>query len=326
MLNKANFSKELLKRLYEDEKLTTFQIAEKLKCCQTTIWKKLKEHNIPSRLSGMKRVTLTKEELKDFYTNKKLSTWQIEEKTKIPRGTIYRKLKEFGISTRDRSDSQVIYPKKDFSGNLLEKAYLIGFRLGDLGVRKQYPHSKIICVASGSTIKEQIDLINGLFEKYGHVWIKKTKDNKINIQTFLNESFDFLLPKEFPLWIQKNEKLFFSFLAGFSDAEGCISKSNKVDYYSLGNYDNKTLFRICKNLNKFGIKCNEPRSDNRKGKFNSEGYSYRSDYWSIRIYNKKNLLKLLLKLKPFIKHENKIKDLNNSVDNIIRRNNEKAKK
>jgi biotin operon repressor len=326
MLDKTIFSKRLLKQLYEKEKLTTFQIAKELGCSQTTIWKKFKEYNLPLRLSGREKINLTKKELYNLYITKKLSTWKIGEKTKISRSTIHRKLKEFKIFTRDRSDSHLIYPKKDFSRDLLEKAYLIGFKLGDLGVKKQYPNSKVICVASGSTIKEQINLINRLFERYNYVWIKKTKTNKINVQTFLNESFNFLLSKEFPLWVEKNGKFFFSFLAGFSDAEGCIRKNNKIDYYSIGNYNNKILFRIYKNLNKLGIKCNKPRSDNRKGKFNSEGYPYRSNYWSIRIYDKKNLLKLLLKLKPLIKHENKIKDLNNSVSNIIKRNDKRNKK
>ena len=313
-------SKEQFHDLYINKELTTFQIAEKFNCSQTTIWKKLKEFNIKPRLSGTKRVKITKNELADLYVIQKFSTWQIEKKLNIPRGTVYRKLKEYGIKIRDLSTANIIYPKSDFSGDLIEKAYLIGFRIGDLGVRKQYLNSKTICVASGSTIPEQIKLIKNLFKKYSKVWIKKTKRGKINIQVILNQSFDFLLDKTFPKWIARDKRIFFSFLAGFTDAEGAIRISNKMAYFSLGNYDKTLLYIIHANLNRFGIKCNVPKEDNRKGTKNTQGYRYTSNYWSLRVHDKENLLKLIASIKPYIKHELKKRDLNNAIENINYRN------
>jgi len=327
MSQKVNISKEQLNKLYEKEKLTTYQIANKLGCCQATIWKKLIEFGIRRRAPHELNSNVpSKNELIRFYINKKLSTWEIEKKYGYCRGTIHRKLKEFRIKTRDRADSHIIYKRTNFSENLIEKAYLIGFRLGDLGVRKIYPNSKTICVASGSTIKEQIDLIKGLFERYGKVWIQKTKDNKINIQTNLNESFSFLLSKEFPKWVSNNKETFFSFLAGFSDAEGCISKSNKLDYYSLSVCDDSILNIIKNNLNKFGIKCKKLYFNKRKGKQTFEKYKFNHDYWSLRIYDKNNLLKLLTELKPYTKHKNKVKALNIAIDSINMRNKKYGKK
>jgi len=321
MPNKIDISKEKLSKLYEKDKLTTYQIAGKLGCCQATIWKRLIQFGIKRRRSYELNSNIpTKKELLRYYIKNKLSTWKIEKKYGFCRGTIHKKLREYGIKTRDRADSHIIYPRKNFSEDLIEKAYLIGFRIGDLGVRKICPNSKTISVASGSTIKEQIDLIRGLFEGYGKIWIQKTKDGKINIQANLDESFNFLLSKEFPGWIEKNKEHFFSFLAGFTDAEGNISISNNMAYYGLGNYDQKLLFMIHKNLNKFGIICKEPRSDNRNGQMNSQGYRYNSNYWGFRVYNKKYLLNLLLELRPYIKHENKIKALNIAIANIDNRN------
>ncbi|MDD5133367.1 MAG: hypothetical protein PHD81_01395 [Candidatus Nanoarchaeia archaeon] len=311
--------KEDLVNLYEKEKLTTFQIAEKLNCCQATIWKRLKEYDIKTRISGIERVKITKEKLFDLYINKKYSTWKIEKITEIPRGTIHRKLKEFGIQSRDISDSHIIYEKRDFSGDPLEKAYLIGFRIGDLGVRKRGAKSKLICVASGSTIEEQIILIKNLFKNYGKVWIKKSKNNKINVYVYLNLSFGFLLDKKIPKELEKNKKLFFAFLGGFTDAEGSMKLNKNMAYYSLGNYDSKLLFKIYNYLNKYGIKCNKPHSDNRIGTFNSQGYKYNSNYWTLKICRKEELYKLLKELKPHIKHKNKIKDLNIVENNLIER-------
>ena len=320
MSKRVEISKRLLKQLYEKEGFNTFQIADKLKCCQATIWKRLKKYGIKPRLPGVERANLSKEKLEELYLNKKLSTWEIEKKLSIPRGTIHRKLKEFDIKTRDRADSHIIFFRKDFSGNLIEKAYLIGFRLGDLGVRKVYPNSKTILVASGSTIKEQIDLIKRLFERYGRIWIKDS-NSKTNIQAYLNESFNFLLSKECPDWILNNKSTFFSFLAGFSDAEGNIGVYNKMARFSLGNYNKELLFNIYKTLNKYGIRCNKPISDKRKGKFNCEGYKYANNYWHLKICNKNDLLILFTELKPYIKHKNKIKALNSAMENIKLRNN-----
>ena len=56
----SNLSKKILLHLYEKEKLTTSQIAEKMNCCQATIWKRLKEYGIASRLPGTERVNLDK--------------------------------------------------------------------------------------------------------------------------------------------------------------------------------------------------------------------------------------------------------------------------
>jgi hypothetical protein len=204
----------------------------------------------------------------------------------IPRGTIYRKIKELGIM-RDRATSHIIYPKKDFGENLIEKAYLIGFRIGDLRVRKQYKNSKTICIACSSTIPEQIELIDSLFSKYGRVWIKKYKETKIiHSETFVNESFNFLLSKKVPGWVLNSKICFFSFLAGFIDAEGHIGIYNGMARFSIGNYDSKILFMIHNNLKKYKINCKKPFSDNRKGKANNQGYEYRQNYWNLSI-NKK---------------------------------------
>ena len=195
---------------------------------------------------------------------------------------------------------------------------MIGFRIGDLGVRKIYTNSKTICVASGSTVKEQIDLIKNLFEKYGKIWVK-TKKGKINIQINLNESFEFLLSKKVPIWILNNEDYFLSFLAGFTDAEGCISINNGMAYYSLGNCDFNLLSIIREKLNKLEFSCNISTSK-RKGKPTIDGYFFSSDYHQLRIDRKAVLLQLFTKLKTFIKHENKIKALNMAIENIGQRN------
>ena len=320
MSRKVTISKEEFQDLYENRKLTTFQIARKFNCCQATIWKKFKEFNIDARLPGVDRVNISKEQLKDLYINKKHSTWKIERELGIPRGTIHRKLKEFGIKTRDRADSHITNLRKDFSGDLIEKSYLIGFRLGDLGVRKIWPNSKTITVDSGSTIKEQIDLIEKLFDNYGIVRIKTTKGDKINVWIGLNESFNFLLSKKVPFWIKNNKRYFLSFLAGFTDAEGSFFITNGMAAYSIGNYDKEILELISEKLNEFGVICRGPYEGKTKNYVNSQGYKHNQNYFNIRVSRKDSLLELFHLLKPYIQHKNKIEALKKAEDNIITRN------
>jgi predicted DNA-binding protein YlxM (UPF0122 family) len=315
-----NIEKETIKRMYEKEKLNTYEIANKLGCSQGTIWNNLKKYRIKTRKRNELRSKVpSKEELIRLYTENRLSTWEIQKRYGYSRSTIHLKLKEFNIQIRNRSESHIIYPKFNFSGDLIEKAYLIGFRIGDLGVRKQYTNSRTITIASGSTIQEQINLINNLFKAYSKVWIKRCKE-KTNVQIIVNESFSFLLSKDYPSWIEKNEDYFYSFLAGFTDAEGNISISNNMAYFGLGNYDKLILFKIYEHLNKLGVICNKPLCSHMEGKFNKQGFRYNADYWSLRIHRKKYLLELLKNLSPYLKHENKVKALNIAITNIIERN------
>lgn len=320
MAKRVKISRAGLNKLYSHEKLSTYQLAKKFDCCQATIWKSLVKFGIKRRTPyELNSNVPSKKELIQFYLNEKLSTWAIQKKYGFSRGTVYRKLKEYGLAIRDRADSHISLERKDFSRDLIEKAYLTGFRLGDLGVRRVWPNSKTILVASGSTIPEQIELIKKLFDPYCRVWIKKTKNGKINISASLNETFDFLLSKKIPVWSVDNKKTFFAFLAGFSDAEGHIGIYNNMAKFGIGNYNLQILNFLKKGLKKYKIHS-RIYTDNRKGSSNSEGYVYGNNYNSLYVSIKKDLLSLFYNLKPYLKHELKIKALKKAEDNIIERN------
>ncbi len=108
---------------------------------------------------------------------------------------------------RNKVEAAIIHPRHSFSGNQAEKAYLIGFRLGDLNVRMDLPTSKTIHVRCGTTIPAQVDLIRGLFEPYGHVNTRKGTIGETQVECHLDMSFDFLLPKEdrVPDWVTPDD-------------------------------------------------------------------------------------------------------------------------
>lgn len=266
---------------------------------------------------------ITRESLEELYINKHLSTWKIAKILGCARSTVYAKAILFKIPVRTRAESHVIYPRKEFSGNLVEKAYLIGFRVGDLRVRKFYKNSETIKIDCGSTKQEQIDLINSLFSSYGRVWISKPNQRGvIQIESFLNTSFSFLLPKDPAKWIFRRKKYFFGFLAGFTDAEGSIfiSRKQKQAIYALGNYNLPLLKTIKFYLNKYNMKTHELKCSKRQGLLASHGYRYNHDYWTLTISRKTDLIRLFNLIGPNLKHKNKIEQIKKAIENIEERN------
>lgn len=120
-------------------------------------------------------IVIPRNQLEDFYEKQRLSirklakiyncgatTIQLAKIYSCSFKTILNRFREYNIKTRDISEAHLKYPKKDFSGDLIEKAYIIGFRIGDLHVRRYEENGKIILVQCGSTCPEQIILIRNL--------------------------------------------------------------------------------------------------------------------------------------------------------------------
>lgn len=322
-MNRVDISKDRLKNLYINQKLTTYQIASIFNCCQATIWKRLVNYRIPRRLSYIP-VDLTREQLKRWYLGKKLSTWKIEKLFGYPRGTVYRKLREFEITTRNIAASHIFSMRKNFSKDRLEKAYLIGFRIGDLNVSKRGPQSETIIVKCGTTQKSQLVLFRNLFQKYGPILEgKPTKQGKINIQANLDLSFLFLLENN---WHSHNlvfnkRNTFFSFLAGFSDAEGSfmITKDGQANF-ALGNYNRSLLDKIKFSLATFGVEVPKITTFFGKGLPTYDIYKRNNNYHTLHCSRKKYLLKLVSYLKPYLRHPDKIKKVKILEKNIEMRN------
>ncbi len=267
---------------------------------------------------------IAKEELEKYYVKQRLSSRKIAKIYKCAYSTIDRKVKQYGFPVRTLASAHVIYPRKNFSGDLIEKAYLLGFRIGDLRVRKVYKNSETIHIDCGSTKKEQIELIVRLFKSYGRVWVSKPNNKgAIQAECFLNDSFDFLLNanlNRIEPWICKNKKYFASFLAGFTDAEGSIFITQNQAIYSLGNYDIGLLKQIRKFLKRFYIDSPKIVRSVRKGLVASHGYKYNQDYWILRISRKIELLKLFRLISPYLKHVKRLKDIRLARENITLRN------
>jgi hypothetical protein len=273
-----------------------------------------------------KIIKIPKETLLNLYTKKFLSSYQIAKELGCSQTLVMKKLKIYKISTRTIQEGKALtkpkYKRKNFTGTDGEKAYLIGFRLGDLYVSKTHPNSPTIRISSNSTKANQINLIRGLFIPYGHVKeIGPDKKGATNIRTYLNNTFNFLVPKypNIPSWILKSKEYSVAFFAGYVDAEGTFAISNRNQpLFSIKSQDKGILSDIHKHiLPRIGVKT---RFQFVRAKDSIMlGIKSNKDVFGIFVYNKRDLLSILTALLPYLKHKKrkgdalKVKKLINHV-------------
>lgn len=270
------------------------------------------------------KIEISKKELEKLYLKEKKSKYKIGEIYNCSFKTILNRLREYKIKPLSRSAIQSKYSKKDFSGDKTEKAYLIGFRLGDLNVYKTVEHSEVIVVRCHTTTLAQCKLIKKLFTRYGKVTLSENrKDQSYHLNCFLNESFDFLLPKHDKVekWIVKNNKYSSAFAAGYVDAEGNLGVYDDRARLKIDSYDKNIILWFYGWFSKNMIFCPKPSRIGLKGQIYQERYKYNKDLWRIRVSERKSLLKLFKLIEPYLKHKKRIGDFNKCLNNLNERSN-----
>ncbi|MEX2017396.1 MAG: LAGLIDADG family homing endonuclease [Candidatus Pacearchaeota archaeon] len=311
---KIIIDKEKLRDLYLKKGLSTQKISNILGISSCSVYYKLKEANIEIR---KKRIfNINKEKLKELYIKNRLSCSKIAKIYNFNVVTVFEKLKKYSIKTRNLFEANVRYPKKAFDGSDELKAYMIGFRLGDLNVKSSGEDFTVI-IKSSTTKRDQVNLIKEVYGKYGHFWIKKY-DKIFSMMVFLDKSFNFLVKKEDNIedWIKQENKIFFAFLAGYTDAEGNISISNGMARFRIRSYDKNLLFQIYEKLNLLGINAKFGLAS-KKGNF--YGAKHNKDCWGVFVYSKEDLISLFNLIKHYMKHKKRLNDLTIGEQNIWER-------
>lgn len=304
-----------LRSLYADKKFSTYKIASLCKCDPKTVYRYLKIFDIPIR--HKKRIIISKEKLQDLYIAQKLPLSKIAHVYGFSPAGILKRLKIHGIQTRSYSETSTKHIKTDFNGSLADKAYLVGFRIGDLGVRTR---GNLLYISSGTTKTAQANLIKNLFAAYGPLWVsKRSKLGAVNISCALNRSFGFLSPKhrKVPKWILSSKSGFFSFVAGYTDAEGNIMISNRRAKFRLRSCDKGILYDIHIGLVKYGV-WNSFGVDRVAG-INSRGAKLNRDCWFVIINEMNALFRLLSKLEPLLRHAKRKNDAQAALKNVNKR-------
>jgi biotin operon repressor len=167
---------QLAREWYEREQLSMTAIAERLGCSETAVRNKLTQYGIERRTPwAHNAVDLGEDELRRLYEGESWTVEAIAETYGCSPATVSRKMSKYGIKARPPWREH--YPRHDFSGNPPEKAYLIGFRLGDLTVRRAELSIEVIMT---TTCQEQVDLMHNLFDRYGHVYEHRTPDGEFS--------------------------------------------------------------------------------------------------------------------------------------------------
>lgn len=263
-----------------------------------------------------KKINIEKKLLNELYHNKNLSARKIGEIFNCSWSTIINRLAEFNIPFKSPSAARMRYPKKDFNNNLIDRAYMIGFRIGDLNVYKPSPNSETIVVRCHTTQKEQIKVMKKLFSKYGKVSISNNK-GQYHINCFLNNSFNFLITKNERCWywIKNNYKAFWAFIAGYTDAEGNFILNQNRARFKIDSYDYNVLKLISLWLTKQKIE-NKFRRVCKKGESKYKRRFWNNDLWRLNINRADSLEKFINSIMPFLAHSRRIKYAQICLNNI----------
>jgi len=326
-------SPKKLKELYWQRKMSSPEIAKIYHCTPGYIRDLLRKYKIRIRTKSeakrlLFKVVVPKKELREFYLKEKLSSPKISKKFGCSPGFIRNRFREYKIPVRSIQEALPLsntpkYPRSDFSRDLEEKAYLIGFRCGDLYARQV--RSRTIAVDMSSSKKAQLELFEELFSKYGHIWEGKmriVKGKKVfPLSCYLNNTFQFIIKKKDLIepWILKNKKYFAAFLAGYSDAEGSFCLCGGDAVFSIRSQDKNILRQIREKLINLGILLRPPQIVRKEGTRDIRGTISNKNIWAIFMHRKNAILKLIDLINPYLKHADKRRRMKILINNILER-------
>lgn len=271
----------------------------------------------------MGKIIIPKKDLEKLYYKEKKSKYKIGEIYNCSFKTVLNRMREYGMTPLSRSIIQSKYKKIDFIDDKYEKAYIIGFRLGDLNVYKTTKKSEVIVARCHTTCYEQVDVMKKMFGKYGQVSVNEGKDKSLTVNCFLNESFNFLLKKEDEVdkWITKNNDYSNYFAAGYIDAEANIGVYDGRARFKIDTYDKNIIQWFYEWFLKNNINCPVPKKIGSKNQIydKHKNYKYNKDLWRVRVSEQKSLKILFDILSPILKHQKRKKDLIKCIKNLNER-------
>lgn len=303
---RKSIPKDELWKLYFDQKLSMDQVAQFFGCNHVTIVNRFKEFGWKSRgrLGLRPPIKITRKKLNCLYASRKLSVKSIAKTIGRSKGGVERKLKQFHIPTRRILNRIAVkYKNKtNFADTDSHKSYVIGFRLGDLNVKRT---NQVVVVRCSTTILAQVELIRDLFINYGGISVSVAKRGTFEINCFLNRSFDFLIEKwrQIPKWIGENNDNFLAFLSGYIDAEGYVDV--KRNGLQVQTQEKGVIFDSWKLLNKFGVSCNKPLLSRKAGYIDKRGIRNNKDCWRLSLYRRQEVQKFLHAYIGYVRHSDK---------------------
>jgi len=307
--------KEILEELYLKQGLSLEKIGKLFNCHDSNIFYWMKKLEIKTRPVGYNEIVIPKEILEKLYLKQRLSSLEIGKKLGIDSRLICEKLNKAGIPIRSLSKALTKKFKAPFTGNLCEKAYLLGLRTGDFYAKMP---KQSVRIQTTSTHTAQVNLLRNAVQDYGETKTYLSKNHAREDEWFiyadLDKSFEFLLekPSEIPRWILSDKNCFYNFLCAYCDCEGTFnvvrSHENSVRFIvKIKTGDKKVLEQIENTLESYGYNPQFYLST-KKGTIRGFGKNNK-DIYDLTIYRKKKVLRLIGNLLPFSKHSEKIRKI-----------------
>lgn len=305
---------DLIKKLYWGNGLSLEKISNKLNTSPQVIFYHMKKNRIPRRKpknTKKRKYELSRMFIRKLYCKDRISTIRIAKQLGTTHSLIIQRMDEYRIKRRSLSEARLKHPKKNFSNDLYEKAYLLGLRTGDLS---SYKNHNMIRISTASTHPAMFNLFKGSFKKYAYVSsypIKAKSGYEWHMYCNLNKTFDFLIKKlnKIPISILKDKNAFFAFVAGYTDAEGSwnIMKGRKNNIwitFRLATSDFKILNQINKELRKYRINS-RLYLDRKAGTTMSFG-TYTNDFYALWVTQMDSICSLIDEMLKYSKHREKL--------------------
>ena len=268
---------------------------------------------------GRQKIQISEASLRELYLAKNWTPRRIGLRFKCDGVTVRNRLKELKIPFKTKSSAQTKYPRYDFDGTEAERAYMLGFRYGDLNVYQPKGKSKTIVVRCHTTHTVQEDLFKKIFSKYGTITVSRNS-RSMHMNCYLNSSFNFLLQKYNDLertWLNKSKNRMWAFIAGYIDAEGTFGIYEGRGRFKVDAYDVLILKDTHTFLVHNGIRS-IMRIIVRKGQPGNGSY-WNNDVWRINVNESNSLAVLITNLLPFLTHKKRVQDARAALKNVVKR-------
>ena len=268
---------------------------------------------------GRQKIQISEASLRELYLVKNWTPRKIGLRFNCDGVTVRNRLKELKIPFKTKSSAQTKYPRYDFDGTEAERAYMLGFRYGDLNVYKPKGKSETIVVRCHTTHVVQEDLFKKIFSQYGTITVSRNS-RSMHMNCYLNSSFDFLLQKYNDLertWLSKSKNRMWAFIAGYIDAEGTFGIYEGRGRFKVDAYDVLILKDTHTFLVHNGIRS-IMRIIVRKGQPGNGSY-WNNDVWRINVNESNSLAVLITNLLPFLTHKKRVQDARAALKNVVKR-------
>lgn len=252
--------------------------------------------------------------LRRLYVDQGLSARKLAIRFRCSAQTVMNRCIEIGLPLHAVGRARWRYQKHKFTGNDADRAYLLGFAIGDLSVHRFSEHGDTIVARCHTTQWDQVDVMRKCFAPFGHVTISQS-NHGYHVSAYLDAlSFDFLTHHHVvPAWVRSNAQ--WAFMAGYSDAEGNFIINQGRARMKIDAYDHHVLLWMHRRFMDNGIRSKLRRIGVRD-EIRIDGTRYTADLWRLNVNRASDLARAIRLLLPYALHRKRKRDMRCCLANI----------